>query len=58
LVVTILFLAVTVFLPAGDIGWWQGWLFVLVFLALVIASVAYLWFANPEIFVAKNIGTS
>ncbi len=41
------------FLPAG-IGWRRGWLFLLVFLALTILSAAYLWRANPDIFIARS----
>lgn len=54
LAVSILVIAVLLFLPAGDFGWRNGWLFVLVFAALVIGSVVYLRFANPEIFVARS----
>ena len=44
---------VVMFLPAG-IGWGRGWLFLLVFVALGVLSSAYLWRANPEIFVARS----
>lgn len=44
---------VLLFLPAG-IAWRRGWLFLLVFFALVILSAAYLWRANPDIFVARS----
>jgi protein-S-isoprenylcysteine O-methyltransferase Ste14 len=48
------FLAVAMFLPAGDIRWAKGWLFLLVFLVLVILNVVYLSRVNPEIFVARS----
>jgi protein-S-isoprenylcysteine O-methyltransferase Ste14 len=44
---------VLLFLPAG-IGWRRGWLFLLVFLALMILSAAYLWRVNPDIFIARS----
>ncbi len=42
------------FLPAGDIRWAKGWLFLLVFLVLTVASSVYLWRTNPDIFVARS----
>jgi protein-S-isoprenylcysteine O-methyltransferase Ste14 len=47
-------LGVLMFLPAGDIRWAKGWLFLLVFFALTVPSVIYLWRTNPEIFVARS----
>jgi len=47
-------LGLVMFLPAGDIRWPQGWLFLLVFLALTIPAVIYLWRVNPDIFVARS----
>jgi protein-S-isoprenylcysteine O-methyltransferase Ste14 len=47
-------LGVALFLPAGDIRWARGWLFLLVFLVLMAASVLYLWRTNPDIFVARS----
>lgn len=54
LMVTIVFLAVVLFLPGGEIRWWNGWFFLAVFLALTIVSVVYLRLRNPEIFVARS----
>ena len=45
---------VLMFLPAGDIRWAKGWLFLLVFLLLTAASSVYLWRTNPDIFVARS----
>ncbi len=45
---------VLLFLPAGDIRWAEGWLFLLVFLLLTVASSIYLWRTNPDIFVARS----
>ncbi len=47
-------LAVLIFLPAGDICWSKGWLFLLVFFVLTVPSAIYLWRTNPEIFVARS----
>lgn len=49
----LLFLAVAMFLPAG-IDWWQGCLFVAVFLLQMAMAAVYLWYKNPEIFVARS----
>lgn len=48
-----LLVAALMFLPAGT-GWRRGWLFLLVFLALMTLSGAYLWRRNPDIFVARS----
>ncbi len=47
-------LGIVLFLPAGDIRWAKGWLFLLVFLVLTAASSLYLWRTNPDIFVARS----
>jgi protein-S-isoprenylcysteine O-methyltransferase Ste14 len=47
-------LGLVIFVPAGDVGWAKGWLFLLVFAALTAPSVVYLWRVNPEIFVARG----
>lgn len=47
------FLAVVMFLPAGA-GWWNGWLFLAVFLLQMAIAALYLWQKNPEIFVARS----
>jgi protein-S-isoprenylcysteine O-methyltransferase Ste14 len=48
------FLAVALFLPAGDVGWVNGWAFLAAFTALTVPSIAYLWRVNPDIFVARG----
>jgi protein-S-isoprenylcysteine O-methyltransferase Ste14 len=50
----LLLLGVALFLPAGTLRWAKGWLFLLVFLALTILAVVYLWRTNPDIFVARS----
>jgi protein-S-isoprenylcysteine O-methyltransferase Ste14 len=50
----LIFLGVVMFLPAGDLRWVNGWLFLLVFLALMIASIVHLWSTNPDIFIARR----
>ncbi len=47
-------IGVILFLPAGDIRWAKGWLFLLVFSLLTVASSLYLWRTNPDIFVARS----
>jgi hypothetical protein len=42
------------FLPAGDIRWAKGWLMIVVFVALTIPSMVYIWRVNPEIIAAYN----
>jgi protein-S-isoprenylcysteine O-methyltransferase Ste14 len=54
LTVFLLVLGVALFLPAGDIRWAQGWAFLGTFLALTAAAILYLWYANPDIFVARS----
>lgn len=49
----LLFLAITMFVPAG-IGWWNGWVLLLVFLIQMAIAVLYLWRRNPDIFVARS----
>ena len=49
-----LYFALVLFLPAGDIRWWKGWLFVLVFLVLMIAQTCYLWFGNAAVLAARS----
>lgn len=47
-------LAVALFVPAGDIHWANAWLFLGLFVVLMGASIVYLWYTNPEIFVARR----
>ncbi len=54
LAVFVAVVGVLLFLPAGDIRWAKGWLFLLVFLLLTVASSVYLWCTNPDIFVARS----
>jgi len=54
LAVFFVILGVALFLPAGDIRWGKGWLFILVFFVLTVPSAIYLWRTNPEIFVARS----
>ncbi len=49
-----LFLGVALLLPAGDIRWADGWLFIAFFTALTVPSIAYLWRVNPDIFAARG----
>jgi len=49
-----IFVGIALFLPAGDLWWARGWLFVMVFLVLTAPSVLYLWRTNPDIFAARS----
>jgi protein-S-isoprenylcysteine O-methyltransferase Ste14 len=53
LLATPLFLAVFMFLPAGNWLWPRGWLLIVVFYAGVAASTFYLRRANPDILAAR-----
>jgi len=46
-------LVLALFLPAG-IRWWQGWLFLAVFIPQMTVAALYLWRKNPDIFVARS----
>jgi protein-S-isoprenylcysteine O-methyltransferase Ste14 len=54
MVAFVLFLAAALFLPAGDLTWTNGWLFIAFFAALTAPSIAYLWRVNPDVFVARS----
>jgi protein-S-isoprenylcysteine O-methyltransferase Ste14 len=47
-------MALLLFLPAGTWRWVRGWLFFLVFLLVMALAALYLWWVNPEIFVARS----
>ncbi len=53
LAVFLLVLALALFVPAG-INWWQGWLFLVVFILQMAIAALHLWRTNPEIFVARS----
>jgi len=54
LVVTLVILAVLLFVPAGCITWARGWIFLLVFSLLMAASIVYFTRANPEMFAVRS----
>jgi protein-S-isoprenylcysteine O-methyltransferase Ste14 len=54
LVVFFVIFAVLLFVPAGDLRWAGGWLFILLFFILCVLASVYLWHANPEVFVARS----
>jgi len=53
LLVTLVLMAVLLFGAAGSLSWGHGWAFMIVFVLLILASMAALWRLNPEIFVAR-----
>src|SRR4029453_13355758 len=54
LVVTLVILAVLLFVPAGCITWARGWIFLLFFALLMAASIVYFTHANPEMFAVRS----
>jgi protein-S-isoprenylcysteine O-methyltransferase Ste14 len=50
----ILLMAVSIFVPAGRLDWIPGWAFIVTYLVLVIAAIAYLWRTNPDVIVARS----
>src|SRR5262249_18411051 len=52
--VTPLVLGVILFLIAGDLGWRNGWVFLLVFLGANALVVLYIWRVNPELLLARS----
>jgi len=49
-----LFVALLMFVPAGDLGWRRGWLFLLVCLAVSAVFVPTIWRVNPGLLVARS----
>ena len=54
LVVTLLLMAVALFLSAGTLRWAHGLWFMAVFFFFTLVAMAWLWRVNPEIFVARR----
>jgi protein-S-isoprenylcysteine O-methyltransferase Ste14 len=50
----VIFMAITMFVPAGRLDWTNGWIFLGVYVLLAIAALAYLCRVNPEIIVARS----
>ncbi len=42
-----LFCYLFLFLPAGTLAWWKGWLFIALFLIMETTVIVYLWRTNP-----------
>ena len=53
-IAVLLILALLLFVPAGDITWMRGWLFLLVIVTLLAVAAVYLWRVNREIFAARS----
>jgi protein-S-isoprenylcysteine O-methyltransferase Ste14 len=49
-----LLVALLMFLPAGDLGWRKGCLFLAVNLAATAVFIPYIWRVNPELLVARS----
>jgi len=49
-----LFFSVFLFLPAGTVAWFRGWMFIMVFLTAETILGVYLWRTNPELLIARS----
>jgi protein-S-isoprenylcysteine O-methyltransferase Ste14 len=49
-----LIVGLVLFLAAGDLTWFKGWLFVSACLAVNLLIVPYIWRVNPELLVART----
>jgi protein-S-isoprenylcysteine O-methyltransferase Ste14 len=52
--VTLIILAVLLFVPAGRITWTRGWLFLLVFTLLMFGAIVYFRRVNPQMFEIRS----
>lgn len=52
--ITIVIMAVLLFVPAGTASWVLGWWFIAAFVACVLIAIAIIWRANPELFTARS----
>ena len=52
--VTLIILAVLLFVPAGRITWTRGWLFLLVFTLLMFGAIVYFRGVNPQMFAIRS----
>ncbi len=49
-----LFCALFMFLPAGTVNWFKGWLFIIIFFSAERLMAIYLWRKNPELLIARS----
>jgi protein-S-isoprenylcysteine O-methyltransferase Ste14 len=49
-----LVIGLLLFMAAGTLDWWQGWLLLFVFLAETLVVVPYIWLVNPDLLVARS----
>jgi protein-S-isoprenylcysteine O-methyltransferase Ste14 len=54
LVLTIVIMALLLFVPAGTANWALGWWFIIAFVLCVLIAMAVIWRANPELFTARS----
>jgi protein-S-isoprenylcysteine O-methyltransferase Ste14 len=52
--VTLITLAVLLFVPAGRMTWTRGWLFLLVFTLLMFGAIVYFRRVNPQMFAIRS----
>ena len=53
LVGVVLMFALCIFVPAGTRAWPRGWLFILMYAALLVIASFYIWRVNPDLFAAR-----
>jgi protein-S-isoprenylcysteine O-methyltransferase Ste14 len=49
-----LLIGVLLFVVAGTLDWWQGWLLLFVSLAVTLVILPYIWHVNPDLLVARS----
>src|SRR5262245_51826830 len=54
LAVTLVIMALLLFVPAGTLSWARGWWFWAISVAAFAVTIAVLWRLNPDIFVARS----
>lgn len=54
LAITLLVMAVLLFLPAGTLGWVRGWWYFALFVAAILVAIVYIWRVDPELFAIRR----
>ena len=54
LAVTVLVMAVLLFLPAGTLEWARAWWYLAIFVAAILIAIVYIWRVDPELFVVRR----
>ncbi|CAN7158123.1 isoprenylcysteine carboxylmethyltransferase family protein [Devosia sp. LjRoot16] len=54
LAVTLLVMAVLLFLPAGTLEWPRAWWYLAIFVAAILVAIVYIWRVDPELFAIRR----